>query len=100
MKEVYEFDARLHEIPEKGGAYIIFPWDIKEEFGKGRLKVLAWFDGIEYEGSIENMGIKDEAGNICYILGVKKSIRQTLRKRDGDILHVIVKPQLYPWVLH
>ena len=100
MKEVYEFDARLHEIPEKGGAYIIFPWDIKEEFGKGRLKVLAWFDGIEYEGSIENMGIKDEAGNICYILGVKKSIRQTLRKRDGDILHVIVKPQLNPWVLH
>lgn len=96
MKEVYEFDARLHEIPEKGGAYIIFPLDIKEEFGKGRLKVMAWFDGIEYEGSIENMGIKDEAGNICYILGVKKSIRQTLRKRDGDILHVIVKPQLNP----
>ncbi len=96
MKNVYEFDAILYEVPKKGCAYIIFPWNIKEEFGKGRLKVMAWFDGIEYEGSIVNMGIKDEAGNICYILGVKKSIRQTLRKRDGDILHVIVKPQLNP----
>lgn len=96
MKNVYEFDAILYEVPKKGGAYIIFPWNIKEEFGKGRLKVMAWFDGIEYEGSIVNVGIKDEAENICYILGVKKSIRQTLRKRDGDILHVIVKHQLNP----
>ena len=33
MKDKYEFDAVLHEIPEKGGAYIIFPWDIRQEFG-------------------------------------------------------------------
>ena len=45
MKNVYEFDAILYEVPKKGGAYIIFPWNIKEEFGKGRLKVMAWFDG-------------------------------------------------------
>ena len=91
MKEKYEFDAVLHEIPEKGGAYIIFPWNIREEFGKGRVKVNVLFDGIEYNGSIVNMGIKDEEGNVCYIIGVLKSIRKELNKKDGDSIHVVVK---------
>ena len=39
MDHTFEFDAVIHEIPEKGGAYIIFPWNIKEVFGKGRVKV-------------------------------------------------------------
>lgn len=91
MREKYEFDAVLHEIPEKGGAYIIFPWNIREEFGKGRVKVNVLFDGIEYKGSIVNMGLKDQEGNVCYIIGVLKSIRKELNKKDGDIIHVIVK---------
>lgn len=94
MKETYEFDALLHEIPEKGGAYVIFPWDIKKEFGKGRIKVHASFDGIEYQGSIVNMGIKDDDGNICYIIGVRKSIRQKLHKKEGDTLHVLIRVQI------
>lgn len=93
MKEIYEFDALLHEIPEKGGAYVIFPWDIKKEFGKGRIKVHASFDGIEYQGSIVNMGIKDDNGNICYIIGVRKNIRQKLHKKEGDTLHVLIQVQ-------
>ena len=94
MKETYEFDALLHEIPEKGGAYVIFPWDIKKEFGKGRIKVHASFDGIEYQGSIVNMGIKDDDGNICYIIGVRKNIRQKLHKKEGDTLHVLIRVQI------
>ena len=31
----FTFDATLHEDPESGGAYVIFPWDIRKEFGKG-----------------------------------------------------------------
>lgn len=88
--KIYEFDAVLHEIPEKGGAYIIFPYNIREEFGKGRVKVHATFDGIPYDGSIVNMGIKDEANNICYIIGVLKAIRKQLGKKAGDTLHVII----------
>ena len=34
----YEYDTLIHEIPEKGGAYVIFPWNIRKEFGKGRVK--------------------------------------------------------------
>lgn len=89
----YSFDGKLHEIPEKGGAYVIFPWDIRKEFGCGRLKVHAAFDGIPYDGSIVNMGIRDEAGEICYIIGVRKSIRAALGKKDGDTIHMVVEPR-------
>jgi len=88
----YEFDAVLHEDPDSGGAYVIFPYDIRKEFGKGRIKVHAWFDDIPNDGSIVNMGVKDENGEICYIIGVLKSIRKKTNKKDGDILHVIIEP--------
>ena len=84
----YEYDEVLHEMADNGGAYVAFPWDIRKEFGKGRVKVHAWFDGIPYNGSIVNMGVKDEKGQICYIIGVLKSIRKTLCKTDGDIVSV------------
>lgn len=87
----YCFDAVLHEVPDKGGAYVVFPWDIRKEFGKGRVKVHAEFDGIPYDGSIVNMGVRDENGEVCYIIGVLKGIRQKLHKGDGDTLHVIIR---------
>ena len=90
MRENYEFNAPIHELPDTGGAYVIFPWNLREEFGAGRVKVHALFDGIPYDGSIVNMGVKDEAGNIAYILGVRKDIRKTLGKGQGDMLHVVV----------
>ena len=55
----YEFDGIIHETPESGGAYVIFPWDLRKEFGKGRVKVYAEFDGLPYEGFIVNMGLTD-----------------------------------------
>lgn len=88
---MFEFDAVLHEIKDKGGAYVIFPWNIREVFGKGRVRVRVEFDSVPYEGSIVNMGIKDSEGNVCYIIGVLKSIRRQLGKKDGDTIHVVVK---------
>lgn len=88
MAKEYAFDAVIHEVPEKGGAYVVFPLDIRQEFVKGRVKVHAEFDGIAYNGSIVNMGVKDEQGNICYIIGVLKSIRRRLGKSEGDTVHV------------
>jgi hypothetical protein len=87
MKKEYLFNAVLNE-NNVGGAYIIFPWDIREEFGRGRVKVHAEFDGIPYDGSIVNMGVKDDRGQTCYIVGVLKSIRKTLGKVDGDMISV------------
>ena len=91
MKQ-YEYDAVLHEDPDSGGAYVAFPWDLRQEFGKGRLKVHTLFDGIPYDGSIVNMGVKNPDGSVCYIIGVLKSIRTKLNKKDGDLIHVIIEP--------
>jgi len=87
----FEYDAVIHELPDNGGAYVAFPWDIRQEFGRGRLKVRAAFDGIPYEGSIVNMGVKHPDGSVCYIIGVLKAIRQQLNKGDGDTLHVVIR---------
>ena len=86
----YTFDAILHENPDNGGAYVIFPWDIRKEFGKGRVKVHATFDGIPYDGSVVNMGVKNEDGEICYVIGVLKAIRMKLGKKNGDTIHVVI----------
>ena len=86
----YEYDAVLHEMEDNGGAYVPFPWNIREEFGKGRVKVHASFDGVPYEGSIVNMGVKNPDGSVCYVIGVRKAIRQALGKGEGDTLHVVI----------
>ena len=86
MKQ-YEFDAVIVEDLDSGGAYVIFPWDIRKEFGKGRVRVHATFDGVPYDGSVVNMGVKNENGEICYVIGVLKSIRKQLRvyrRRSGE----------------
>ena len=91
MSKKFEYDEIIHETPNNGGAYVIFPWDIRELFGRGRVKVHVKFDGIPYDGSIVNMGVKDSQGNVCYVIGVLKSIREKLRKNDGDSVHIVIE---------
>ncbi len=88
---VYEYETILHETKDNGGAYVVFPWGIRKEFGKGRVKVHAEFDGISYDGSIVNMGLKNEDGSVCYVIGVLKAIRSKLKKGDGDIISVRIE---------
>ena len=90
----YEYDEVLHEVQDSGGAYVVFPWDISQEFGKGRVKVHAEFDGVPYDGSIVNMGVKNTDGSICYIIGVTKAIRKKLNKTDGDRIHVVIEERI------
>ena len=94
MSNKFEYDEIIHETPNNGGAYVIFPWDIRELFGTGRVKVHVKFDGIPYDGSIVNMGVKDSQGNVCYVIGVLKSIREKLRKNDGDSVHIVIEERL------
>ena len=37
------------------------------------------------------MGVKDENGNVCYLIGLLKAIRQQLGKGDGDSVHVVIR---------
>ena len=32
---VYEYDEMIHAVPDKGGAYLIFPYVVRVEFHKG-----------------------------------------------------------------
>ena len=68
----YEYDAILHENPDNGGAYVTFPWDLKKEFGKSRIKVHAEFDGVPYEAGMVIMGFKTRDGPGCSVFGVLK----------------------------
>ena len=62
-QKVYEYDAVIHSVPDQDGAYVAFPWDIRQEFGRGRVKVHAAFDGIPYDGSVVNMGCNQRGRN-------------------------------------
>ena len=89
--KIYEFEAVIQKVPGQDGAYIAFPYDIKMEFGKGRVKVCATFDDEPYEGSIVNMGVKNPDGTICYIIGIRKDIRTKIRKHPGDMIRVTIQ---------
>lgn len=88
MKDVYRFEAILQQNGTMDAAYVVFPYDLRAETGRGRLHVKALFDGIPYEGSIVNMGLTDAYGAICYIIGVPKAIRKQLGKQFGERLTV------------
>ena len=83
-EKIYEFESLIYSAGDTGGAYVIFPYDIRKEFGRGRVKVHVTFDGEPYDGSIVNMGVKNEDGSICYIIGIRKDIREKIKKQPGD----------------
>ncbi|NMB97623.1 MAG: DUF1905 domain-containing protein [Clostridiaceae bacterium] len=85
MKKIYEFDAEIKKVPDMDGAYIEIPFNVKAEFGKGRVPVKATFDGELYEGSIVRMGTP------CHILGIRKDIRTKIGKQPGDIVKVTIE---------
>ncbi|MDD4474429.1 MAG: DUF1905 domain-containing protein [Eubacteriales bacterium] len=86
----YEYDAIIEKVPDIDGAFAKFPFDVKAEFGKGRVKVHATFDDEPYDGSIVNMGVKNDDGSICYIIGLRKDIRAKIGKQPGETVHVTV----------
>ncbi len=89
--KVYQYESMIYNADGKGGAYVVFPYDVREEFGAGRVKVHATFDGVPYDGSVVNMGLKNEDGSICYIIGLRKDIRATIKKGPGDKVLVTIK---------
>ncbi len=88
--KVYEYESVIYEAEQKGGAYVIFPYDIRKEFGRGRVRAHVTFDGVPYDGSIVNMGVKNDDGSICYIIGIRKDIRAQIGKQPGDRVFVTV----------
>lgn len=88
---MHRFEAVIQKVLDQDGAYVVVPLDIRTVFGKGRVKVHATFDGIPYDGSVVNMGLTNDDGSICYILGVRKDIRQALGKGPGQKVWVTLE---------
>lgn len=84
-EKLYEFDAVIQKVPDIDGAYVEFPYDVKEEFGKGRVKVHATFDGVPYDGSLVRMK------TINHIIGLRKDIRAQIGKQPGETVHVTIR---------
>ena len=90
-QKVYEYESLIYPAGDTGGAYVLFPYDLHAEFGRGRVKVHVTFDGEPYDGSIVNMGVKNADGSICYIIGIRKDIRLKIGKQPGDTVEVTVR---------
>lgn len=84
----YEFDAEIKKVPDIDGAYVEIPFDVREVYGKGRVKVDALFDGEPYAGSLVRMKTP------CHIIGLRKDIRQKIQKQPGDVVHVVIKERV------
>ncbi len=83
--KLYEFDAVIQKVEGIDGAYVEIPFDVRAEFGRGRVPVDASFDGVEYRGSLVRMGTP------CHILGLRKDIRARIGKGPGDTVHVSLR---------
>lgn len=83
----WEFDAELKKVEGINGAYVVFPYDLKAETGRARMKVHAWFDGVPYDGSLVHYG--SGAGGITCI-GVTKAVRAAIGKQPPAVVHVVL----------
>lgn len=84
MATIKKFTAVIEDAG-KGGAYVTIPFDVEEEYGRKRVKVLASFNGEPYRGSLVRMGTPG------HILGVQKAIRAKIGKTIGDSIKVTVE---------
>ena len=84
MKE-YRFKATI-EGAGGNGAYVLFPYDTEKEFGtRARIRVIAAFDGIVYDGSLVKYGLPQ------HMLPVLKNIREQIGKGPGDTVDVVIR---------
>lgn len=83
--KTYSFEAEIKKVEDIDGAYIEIPFDVRAEFGKGRVPVTATFDGEPYEGSLVRMKTP------CHIIGIRKEIRAKIGKQAGNSVKVTIK---------
>lgn len=88
------FEAEIIAEENSGGAFVKFPYEVEELFGtRGRVPVLATFDGEPYRGSLVKMGMD------CHLLLVLKDIRQKIGKQAGDLVQITVELDDQMWVI-
>jgi bifunctional DNA-binding transcriptional regulator/antitoxin component of YhaV-PrlF toxin-antitoxin module len=82
--KTYKFDAEIKK-GEGGGAYVLFPYDVEQEFGtNGKVPVDVTFDGVRDKGSLFKYG------KPLHMVGVPKSVREQIGKKPGDHVEVVL----------
>jgi hypothetical protein len=80
MKE-YKFKGKI-EAGDGGGAYVVFPYDVKAEFGKARVPFKCTIDGEPYRGTMVKYGTP------FHFVLVLKAIREKIKKDVGDTVNI------------
>lgn len=83
--KTYAFEAVIRKHPDMDAAYVEIPFDVKAEFGKGRVPVHATFDGEPYDGQVVRMGTPG------HLIGIRKDIRAKIGKQPGDTVAVTIR---------
>ena len=84
MSYLITFSAEIQQHPDINAAFVYFPFDTIELFGKkGQIKVKVLFDNkVEYRGSLSKMKSN------CHLLGLTQEIRKELGKTFGDTIDI------------
>lgn len=84
MPNSITFSAEIQQHQNINAAFVNFPFDTIEVFGKkGQVKVRVLLDNkVEYRSSLANMG------GGCHRLGLTQAIRKELGKTFGDFVEV------------
>jgi hypothetical protein len=65
-----------------GGAFVRIPFDVEKVFGRKRVPIRAWIDGVLYRGTLVRMG------EPCHMLIILKEIRLAIGKSFGDTVEI------------
>jgi hypothetical protein len=87
--KTFKFRAKLIQHKNMDATYVIFPYDVKENFDVARVKVKVKFDGEQYRGSLVPMGLKEG-----YPLLLRKDIRTKINKSVGDFVDIELEQDL------
>ena len=72
--KTYRFEAKI-EPADGGGAYVLFPYDTRQEFATGgKVPIKATLDGVPYTGSLIKYGSQH------HMLGVPRRYARKLAK--------------------
>lgn len=84
MNHPIKFSAEIRQHQDMNAAFVNFPFDTFELFGKkGQVKVKVLFDDkVEYRGSLTKMKFDS------HLLGLTQEIRKELGKNFGDTINV------------
>lgn len=81
-----EFEAVIYKADCVDETFIKIPFDVNSEYGCNRVKVVAYFDGVQAHSTIVAMGNG-------YKMGLSKSVRELIKKSSGDTVKVAIEKE-------